>query len=310
MPARRFDGRRVRAVRRAAELVQCQVAQAVGVRDTAVASWETGHSSPPPEKLPALARALGRDLDELFPRDGLPDLADLRADAGYAQRDTKAVTRTKSTGAVANAERGRRRLGDALVQPLAAAYGVSVEALLTAQERSFGHEVPAPPSRPTAEPTTRPAVESATETATGPFAGQEPRSIAEKIAGLLRLSKPAARPTHAELATRGNERFGQPVLCERLVAELHSGAVTEAPPEALKALALALDAPELFFSSHDREVDRIVSGIRLVRDGFTGMAARGRDGGVPAELMDYISEMFQEIRRTELPDPPHPSDRP
>ncbi|MFB7631877.1 helix-turn-helix transcriptional regulator [Streptomyces sp. NPDC056149] len=306
MPARRFDGRRVRAVRRAAELVQCQVAQAVGVRDTAVASWETGHSSPPPEKLPALARALGQDLDELFPRDGLPDLADLRADAGYAQRDTKTVTKTKSTGAVANAERGRRRLGDALVQPLAAAYGVSVEALLTAQERSFGHDVPAPPSRPTAGPTTK----SAADTATGPSAGQEPRSIAEKIAGLLRLSKPDARPTHAELAARGNERCGQPVLSERLVAELHSGSVTEAPPEALKALALALDAPELFFSSHDREVDRIVSGIRLVKDGFTGMAARGRDGGVPAELMDYISEMFQEIRRTELPDPPHPSDAP
>ncbi|MFE7314515.1 helix-turn-helix transcriptional regulator [Streptomyces sp. NPDC057555] len=296
MPARRFDGRRVRAVRRAAELVQSQVAQVVGVRDTAVASWETGHSTPPPEKLPALARALGQDLDELFPRDGLPDLADLRADAGYAQRDTRAVTKTKSTGAVANAERGRRRLSDALVHPLATAYGVRVEALLAAQERSFGHEIP--------EPQTGRRAPAAAE----PAAGRQPRSIAEKIADLLELSGPDARPTHAEIARRGNERSGSPVLTERLVAELHAGTRTAASPETLKALALALDAPELFFSTDDREVERIVSGIRLVKDGFSGMAARGRDGGLPAELMDYISGVFQQIRRTELPD--HPAQGP
>jgi transcriptional regulator with XRE-family HTH domain len=140
MPVRHFDGRRVRAERRAAELTQRYVAQEVGVSVPAVVSWEAGKSAPDGEKLPALARALRMELDELFPRDGLPDLADLRCDAGYSQAATKEITKTRSAGPVAHAERAKRRLSEGFVQPLAATYGVSVEELLAAQERSFSND--------------------------------------------------------------------------------------------------------------------------------------------------------------------------
>ncbi|GAA3299330.1 hypothetical protein GCM10020295_37270 [Streptomyces cinereospinus] len=137
MSARHFDRHRVRAVRRAAEISQAEVAAAVGVADSTIAGWESGDTVPDAEKLPALARALKRGLDELFPRNGLPDLTDLRCDAGYYQYETAALIGTKSAGPVAGAERGDRRLKDKYVPDLAVAYGVSEEELRRAEDRSI-----------------------------------------------------------------------------------------------------------------------------------------------------------------------------
>ncbi|WP_328335924.1 MULTISPECIES: helix-turn-helix transcriptional regulator [unclassified Streptomyces] len=145
MPARVFDGRRFRAVRRAADLTQAAIAQEVGVLEPAVTRWESGDTTPPPERLPRLAQIVGQPLDGLFPRVGLPDLVDLRTDAGYSQKDTSAITKTLSPSPVRKAEGGKRRLSKSLVPLLAEAYGTSTAELLAAQERSFGILVPQPP---------------------------------------------------------------------------------------------------------------------------------------------------------------------
>ncbi|MFE7774895.1 helix-turn-helix transcriptional regulator [Streptomyces sp. NPDC057445] len=293
MPDRFFNRVRFREVRRARDLTQDDVAHAVGAAGSSVSNWEAGRSVPAPEKLPVLAALLDQSLDELFPRgDTLPDLADLRADAGLSQQETAAITRTRSAKPVANAEGGKSPLADKYLEPLALAYGVRVDDLLAAQRRSFGEEGMSP----------TPAAPSAAASPQGAAAAPPglPRTIVEKIEYLLEQtdSQGLPRPDDAEIAHRGNAAVGRPVLSESLVRELRTGARSSATQEVLRALAGALDIPPLFFESDDHEVHRIVSGARLVSKGLIGIAARGDGGEVPAELLDFLAGVLDEVRGT------------
>ncbi|GLF98078.1 helix-turn-helix domain-containing protein [Streptomyces yaizuensis] len=262
-------------------MTQLQVGDLLGVAESVIARYESGKTTPPPERLPRLAAAVGHRLDDLFPRAELPTLADLRSDAGYAQKDTAAITRTSSAMPVRAAESGRRPLADGYVALLAEAYGVSREELLAAQERSFGNYVPA--VRGIAEP------EPELEQPAGPT------TIAEKIVYLLETYG-SDRPTDADIAVAGNTRTGTSVLTSELVSSLRTGKQTEASDEVLNAIALALDATALIFSTDSPDVARVVAGIRAARAGFTVMAARGgENGGVPPELMDFAASVFQQI---------------
>lgn len=290
MPPRRFDGRRVRAVRRAAELTQSEVAKAVGVADPTVASWETGHSSPDGEKLPALARVLGRGLGELFPREGRPDLVDLRCDAGYSQYQTKALIGTKSAGPVANAERGKRRLKESFVRPLADGYRVSVEELLAAQERSFGHDAPDPGAE---EPRS---------------ASQVPRSLAEKIAYLLDHSYPGEQtpPSDAEVARAVNDHAGGPVIDEAGVRDLRTGTVPTASPVVCEGLAEVFGVSPMFFQPDDAVARQVFEGLRLLasaRKGAVGrLEARGLGAeGLSEDVLAFLNEVVTELQERELP---------
>ncbi|MFF3014162.1 helix-turn-helix domain-containing protein [Streptomyces sp. NPDC057939] len=288
MPVRHVDGNLLRKVRRAADLTQGEVADRLGVTVPAVVGWESGKSLPDGEKLPALAQALGADLDELFPRSLPPDLADLRCDAGYSQYQTAAITGTRSAGPVANAERGRRRLSEKFLPLLAQAYGVSVEALLAAEERSFS---PAPPDAADA-----PVREPRPEVAPGEPRPGSPGTLSEKLAHLLAETYTAPHPSDAVIAARGNAKVGSAVLSEELVRGLRTGEVEAASDEVLDALAAALAVPPLFFRSDDAEVHRIISGMRLVRGGLAGIAARGGGDGLPAELLDFIGGVVDGMR--------------
>ncbi|MFF4324651.1 helix-turn-helix domain-containing protein [Streptomyces sp. NPDC001568] len=289
MPVRHVDGHLLRKVRRAADLTQGEVADRLGVTVPAVVGWENGKSLPDGEKLPALAQALGADLDELFPRPLPPDLADLRCDAGYSQYQTAAITGTRSAGPVANAERGRRRLSEKFLPLLAQAYGVDVEELLAAEERSFS---PAPPD---AAAPVRVAEPEPGAAPAEPRAGL-PGTLSEKLAHLLAETYTAPHPTDAQIAAHGNAKAGAAVLSEDLVRGLRTGEVEAASEEVLDALAAALAVPPLFFRSDDAEVHRIISGMRLVRGGLAGIAARGGDDGLPAELLDFIGGVVDGMR--------------
>ncbi|EHN72330.1 hypothetical protein SMCF_8268 [Streptomyces coelicoflavus ZG0656] len=293
MPSRRFDGRRVRAVRRAVDLTQSEVAKAVGVADPTVASWETGQSTPDGERLPALARVLGEHLDGLFPRDGLPDLADLRCDAGYSQYQTKALTGTKSAGPVANAERGRRRLNENFVRPLADGYGVTVEELLAAQERSFGHEVPGPVK---AGDQGSPSV---------------PRSLGEKITYVLGHSYPDGQtpPTDSEIAHAVNEHAGAVVTSEQDVREMRTGVRTAAPPIVGEALAALFGVSAMFFQPDEMVAQQVYEGLQLLasaRKGDIGrVAARGLGPeGLPQDVLRFLNEVVAEMQVRDLPGAP------
>ncbi|MFE0934097.1 helix-turn-helix domain-containing protein [Streptomyces mutabilis] len=276
MPVRRFDGHRLLLARREEGLRQSAVAQLVGVSPARVSAWETGRSVPDPEKLPRLAHAVRRDLDALFPRSGDPDLADLRADAGYSQKATRELTATKTQGPVAAAENGQRRLAKEYEQVLAGAYGVSVQALRRAQERSFGHDVPEP-----VEPSSQ----------HGAPVGELvlPTTLDGQITYLLeQLPQPLS---DAEVAVRGNRWAGAQILTEDLVRQLRTGELATASGEVLGALAEALDTTPLFFESCDAGVQRVIVETMALKDRVAAIAARGGgEEGLSAELLAFISK--------------------
>ncbi|MFI1765291.1 helix-turn-helix domain-containing protein [Streptomyces sp. NPDC020800] len=297
MPERIFDAQKFRSARRASNRVQAQVGAAVGVNESSVAKWETGRTTPPPEKLARLAAELGQPLNALFPRIGNPDLTDLRCDAGFTQQETTAVLGTRSPNPLSRAEKGKTRLAPQYEAPLAAAYGVTVEVLLRAQERSFGNDVP--------EPAAAASIPAVARTDSDAAVPGTPRTIAEKIEYLLAETyAPGERPSDEEISRRGNAAAGGFVLSPSLVHDLRTGKAAEAGAGELGALAAALDAPSSFFSSDSDEVTRIVSGARMLKNGLTGMAARGDGEAMPADLMDFLSEIIDEIRGSDRPGRP------
>lgn len=226
MPERRFDASGFRSARVLRAMTQAQVAAALGIKDQSVVSrYESGDASPPAEKLPRLAALVGERLDDLFPRPGLPTLADLRCDAGMTQKDTTAVTQTGSPSPVRAAEGGRRKLAPHYVAPLAEAYGVSVEELLAAERRSFGEDVPAAPQHPQVRQPVG------------------PQSIARKITALLEGASEQERPTDTELAELGNARAGRTILSGPLVTSLRLGRRTHAAPKSWTRWRLPLTCP-------------------------------------------------------------------
>ncbi|MEW1599368.1 helix-turn-helix transcriptional regulator [Streptomyces sp. NPDC093808] len=293
MPPRRFDAQRLLLARREEGLKQSDVARAVGVSAVRVSAWETGRSRPDPEKLPRLAEAVKRELDGLFPREGRPDLADLRADAGYSQVATRELTNTRTQGPVAAAENGQRRLAQEYEQPLADAYGVSVAALRRAQERSFGRDVPEPDESEPAKP--------------GLGGGTTlPATLGGKIMYLL--EQLPARLSDAEIAARGNARTGSQVLTEDLVRGLRTGAATDASDEALGALAEALDTTPLIFRSGDAGVQRVIAETLVLKSQVAAIAARGgEEEGLSAELLAFINNEVAKARAEAVAHRDHPT---
>ena len=57
---------RIKELRRAAGLTQTQLAENVGVTQGMVVAWEQGANFPRADKLPALAKALGVTINDLY----------------------------------------------------------------------------------------------------------------------------------------------------------------------------------------------------------------------------------------------------
>lgn len=283
MPARRFDRGRLRRARRAEELSQGDVAAALGVGTSSVAGWEADTpTAPDPEKLPALAAAVKQPLDDLFPRPGLPDLTDLRCDAGLYRYETSEIIGTRSPGPVRSAERGERRLKDRYLAPLSRAYGVSAEELLAAQERSFGRDVPDTPGDGFAIPA----------------------SLAEKFTYLLQHTYPNSRPpSDQEIAVGINTFAGSEVTDAGEVAALRTGEQDSAAAIVIEGLADYLGVSKLFFASDEEAVRQVVEGLTALaafkQGSLSGLAARGLpDQGLPADLIAYITKVAEEFQHT------------
>ncbi|GAA1890764.1 helix-turn-helix domain-containing protein [Streptantibioticus ferralitis] len=292
MPARHFDGKRVRAARRALDLTQDDVGAALDVSRGTIAGYEANRSFPDGYKLPGYARVLQRPLDELFPRDGEPDLADLRCDAGYPQYKTSEIIGTRSATPVQNAERGVARLDDRFMGPLAAAYGVTVNELLAAQERSFGISTP-PPS----------AAQCSAQALV-------PRTVTEKINYLLQNAYfGQTPPTDAEIAQAINEA-GTTVATADDVRALRTGTETFASPAMRASLARAFQVEPAFFED-GAEVNpaarEVLEGIRFLGSIHQGqilaLAARGSNTGLSAGMIAKINELVAELQ-DKLPDAP------
>ncbi|MFJ8107962.1 helix-turn-helix domain-containing protein [Streptomyces sp. NPDC096132] len=295
MPARHFDRTRLRTVRRAAEISQAAVGEALGVSDSAVASWENGAQTPDPEKLPALARALGRDVDNLFPRSGPPDLKDLRCDAGYYQYETAAFIGTKSAGPVAAAERGERPLKEKYVLALAVKYGVSEDELRQAGARSIATAQGVPVDAPASTGTKRTLA-----------ADTPPGSLSEKITLLLDGSYPSppGPPSDAEMAKAVNATAGGQLLTEKDFRDLRTGVTETALPEVLDALADTVGVSRLYFKPDDAVAAQVYEGLQLLAAAKQGAVGRVRARGLGAQglspkAMGLINDLVAELAEKE-----------
>ncbi|MFZ3470385.1 helix-turn-helix domain-containing protein [Streptomyces sp. 4.24] len=283
MPPRQFDGSHVRAVRRGRDLSQQQLGDMVGVSGPAVARWENGQDFPKGEKLPAIAKALHKPLDDLFPHDGPPDLQLLRCDAGLSIAQAAEIINA-SRAPLGNAESGRRRLSDAYVKPLAKAYGVTEHELLVAQDRSFGVRVPS---------------------ASGP------RTIEEKINYLLQHGYVGQEaPSDEEIARDVNEHAGAAAVTAGDIVALRTGATTDASDVVRAGLAHALQVDAALFQDDAElspEARQLLEAFRFIgsihRGQILGLAARGNSTGLSAEMMAKINDLVGELKH-KLPDVP------
>ncbi|MFE2062865.1 helix-turn-helix domain-containing protein [Streptomyces sp. NPDC059467] len=296
MSARRFDRDLARRVRRAADRHQSEVATELGMTDSAVANWEAGHTSPDPEKLPAYAAALGSDLDDLFPRTGLPDLADLRCDAGIYQKETAAVIGTKSASPVAGAERGERRLQAKYIPVLAAKYGVSETELRRAEDRSFA-AAEARKNGTESEPGTQAAAGDS---------GRPPESLSEKITLILQRSYPGSQgpPSDEEMAAAVNAHAGADVITENDFEDLRTGVKDAAAPVVLDALAAVFGVSRMYFEPDEAVAAQVYEGLQLLasaRQGAVGrVKARGLGGrGLPPKTLALINQLAAEMAEQE-----------
>ncbi|MER6600359.1 MULTISPECIES: helix-turn-helix transcriptional regulator [Streptomyces] len=289
MPARHFDRTVVRAVRRAAEIPQAEVGAAVDAADSTVAGWELGSSVPDQEKLPGIARVLRKPLDELFPREGSPDLIDLRCDAGLYRYEVAKFIGTKSDGPVAAAENGVRRLKEKYVPKLAAAYGVSERVLEQAQERSFGNTVE----------------EAGDESVAGAEAEESPRTLGEKISFLLEQSYPAgAAPGDEEIAEAVNRHAGSEVVTANEVEALRTGTgeADSPPPVVLEGLAEFFGVERMYFEPDDAVARQVYQGIRVLlaskNGGIRRVRARGLGPeGLSPEVLSLLTDLETEFEK-------------
>ncbi|MEV7887470.1 helix-turn-helix transcriptional regulator [Streptomyces sp. NPDC002817] len=279
MPERLFDGSKLRERRVVKRKSQASVGETLGVTANQVSKWENGQATPPQERLPAIARTVEAELNELFPRLEPPNLMDLRCDAGMTRADTIKFTGTRSSMAVRSAEDGKRPLSQEHELALSTAYGVTIAELRAAQKRSFGHVVPMVP----------PAQEA-------PVAD---RVIADRLAVVRDEVYGGRLPSDAEIASAGNLKSGRPLLTEDMVRGLRECTQTQVPDEVLDALALALNLPPVLFHTPDAQIVRLVVSASAVRTNFTIRAARGGEGGIPeatrTQLVDFISDTMAEI---------------
>ncbi|MGW0670632.1 helix-turn-helix domain-containing protein [Streptomyces sp. NPDC002746] len=291
MPARRFDGPRLKVIRRAANMSQLDLAKGVlgHTSHVSLAKWEAGKAFPPPEHLPKLAKALDRDLDELFPRDGEPDLIDLRADAGYSQTraaDSSGVHRAQ----LGLAERGVKELTDAQAEALATLYGTPVEELLVAQRRSFGEYVPVAPPAPAT-----------------------PQPLAATITLLIerRYGTQLQIPPCEEIAAAVNETVGSPVITGPQLTALRNGvaasSVFTGPARAIafEALSAYFEVPVMTFEDDRSRKRRVMEDISYLADlSNIALSARNGERGVSAAMLDVLNQLVADELQSEHADRP------
>lgn len=284
---REFDVDRLQRVRQVRDIQKKDIAAAVGVTPPRVTAWFSGDATPPPETLPDLAAALGEDIDDLFPREGMPDLRDLRCDAGVRLKDVPGVLDTLSPVPVKNAERGVRRLDKAFVEDLAKRYGVTVEELRAAEDRSFGEEA---------------APRAAASTGT-------PTTLAEKITQLLEHLPADDRPSDARIAAAVCAKAGVADLVRpSQIRDLRAGQkpagelLAQVPEQVLyEGLGDVFDVPPHTFQSDEEVVQQVMETVRFLanhRQQVAELHLRGAEG-LSTGMLTKLNALVEEFKAEE-----------
>lgn len=119
-----LDPEQLRAARVRAGLTQSQLARAIGVAGgERVSKWELGEAVPSAAVRARLARALGLEVEDLLPKDGVSDLRRLRLQAGLTVAQL-AKRGEVSAGTIKRWESGAMTRTHAPLDRLASALGV------------------------------------------------------------------------------------------------------------------------------------------------------------------------------------------
>lgn len=133
---RGFDPEALVRLRRALGLSHDALGERIDRPRPNIIKWEQGETTPSPEKLVVLARALGVDPWRLTTtRPASAELADLRDWAGMTRRDLAAATGL-TREMYSRLERGQFPLTDELAEALAAALGRDVAEIRRAHRRA------------------------------------------------------------------------------------------------------------------------------------------------------------------------------
>ncbi|MEU6331493.1 helix-turn-helix transcriptional regulator [Streptomyces sp. NPDC047049] len=285
---RRFDYELVETIRRRQRVQKQTLAERLGyATHSMVSKMLAGEVTPAPEQIPAWADALGVDIDEVFPHlddDGNPvepNLQDLRCDMGIKMKMIPEILGTSSPVPVRKAENGKKRLDQVYAELLAPAYGVSVEELRAAEDRSFGdREQPVMPS-----------------------------TLAGKITYQLERMPADARPTDADIAAAVNARAGRPLIVPDQALALRTGAMSQKDildqvPESIlhQGLADVFDVPAVTFQSSDEMVEHLVEVVQaLAGQGNFELQARGGERGISPRMAAKLKELAAVVKSESRP---------
>lgn len=138
MAEARLRAERLAALRRAAGLLQTELAAKLGTSDRRVGEWERGQAQPQPRYLVAAAQALGVEVLELLDVDAHdPPLLALRLSAGLTLHQLAAASGIAVTTYVRLENgNGRGEPGPEMAQALAAGLGVTSDRVGQAIARS------------------------------------------------------------------------------------------------------------------------------------------------------------------------------
>lgn len=133
---RGFSGARLRRLREARGLTGDDLADASGISEAALRSWEAGRATPTPTLLAAVAERLRVTIADLVViRSDELVLSDLRNLAGLNQADV-AERLGVGTTSLTRIEKGRREYDPEIGRQLARIYKVKVNELRTVWERT------------------------------------------------------------------------------------------------------------------------------------------------------------------------------
>ncbi|MFD3422652.1 hypothetical protein [Streptomyces decoyicus] len=263
------------------------LAKKLGLKSHApVADWEALKSFPPAEKIPAIAAALEVSLNDFAPRDGEPDLKDLRCDAGYTQSQAaKLLAGVVSRFQLGKAERGERRLGEKGVAAAALLYRVDKADLQEAEDRTFE--------------------EFASSNEPAPEAS--PQTLAEKINALIQRAFPGDQPPSDEkIATVISTAVGSAVIQGPQLRALRAGAPADsvfsplAKTIAFEGMAAYFDVSPMHFQDEASRRHQVFADLRyLASEQGIDIAARAGEGGVSEAMLTIFKDLVErEIRES------------
>lgn len=133
---RGFSGARLRRLREARGLTGDDLADAAGISEATLRSWETGRATPTPGLLAAVAKKLRVTIGDLLVlRSDELTLSDLRTLAGLNQAEV-AEKLGIGTTSLTRVEKGRRDYDADLARELAGIYKVKIRELRTVWDRT------------------------------------------------------------------------------------------------------------------------------------------------------------------------------